>query len=198
MSTLSSPACTADELLTMPDGDLYELVNGRLMERATSATSSWVAGETYRRLANFAVDSETGWAFPEGTSYQCFPWDPGRVRRADASFIGKGRFPDDEIPDVGHLPIPPDLAAEVVSPHDSFYEVDQKVEDFLEAGVRLVWVISPERHSVQVYRPGVQATRRLHGDDELDGEDVLPGFRCKVSDLFPKPVPAARLDGRPQ
>jgi Uma2 family endonuclease len=186
MSTAERAVCTPEELLEMTDGDLYELVDGQLVERKMSALSSWVAGETYGRIRDYLRDTgRGGWAFPEGTSYQCFAWDPGAVRRADASYVAAGRFDNDEVPEQGHLRIAPDLAAEVVSPHDSFNEVDQKVEDFLEAGVRLVWVISPETRSVQIYRAGEQATRRLHADDELDAEDILPGFRCKVSDLFP-------------
>jgi len=197
MSTAERAVCTPEQLLELSDGDLYELIDGQLVERKMSVLSSWVAGETYGRIRDFLRDTgQGGWAFPEGTSYQCFPWDAGAVRRADASYIAPGRFDNDEVPEQGHLRIAPDLAAEVVSPHDSFNEVDQKVEDFLEAGVRLVWVISPETQSVQVYRPGVQATRRLHGDDELDGEDVLSGFRCKVSELFPSRATVADRDAR--
>jgi Uma2 family endonuclease len=195
MSTVERVVCNPDELLELPDGDLYELVDGELVERKMSVLSSWVAGETYGRIRDYLRNSgRGGWAFPEGTSYQCFPWDPGAVGRADASYIAPGRFDNDEVPEQGHLRIAPDLAAEVVSPHDSHSEVDHKVADYLEAGVHLVWVINPQTQSVHVYRPGAPDASRLSADDELDGEDVLPGFRCKVSDLFPGRVSSAAPD----
>jgi Uma2 family endonuclease len=57
------------------------------------------------------------------------------------------------------------------------------VEEYLRVGVKLVWVISPESRTVRVHRPDSSDTR-LHEDDELTGEDVIPGFRCRVGDLF--------------
>jgi Uma2 family endonuclease len=69
------------------------------------------------------------------------------------------------------------------------YEVDQEVDDYLAAGVRLVWMVNPERRTVWVYRVD-GPVRFLREPDELSGEDVLPGFRCLVSELFP-PMPAA-------
>jgi Uma2 family endonuclease len=77
----------------------------------------------------------------------------------------------------------PDLVAEVVSPSDTFSSVAEKVEDWLKAGVRLVWVIDPATQTVRVYRTG-QPTQVLREQDTLSGEDVLPGFACKVSELF--------------
>lgn len=191
MSTVTITEYTAEDLLRMPDGDLYELVDGQLVERKFAATSSWVAGEIHRRLGNHVNEQNLGWAFPEGTSYQCFAVEPERVRKPDASFVAAGRFDNDLPPEEGHVRIPPDLAVEVVSPNDSYFEVDQKVEEFLEAGVRLVWVINPETRTAKVYRPGEQAVAHLHANDELSGEDVLPGFRCRVGDLFPRKLASA-------
>ena len=82
------------------------------------------------------------------------------------------------------LRIPPDLVVEVISPHDLAEAVDTKVEEYLRAGVRLVWVVHPVAQVVQIYRSnGSLEGRRVH--QELDGEDVLPGFLCPVRDLFP-------------
>jgi Uma2 family endonuclease len=86
----------------------------------------------------------------------------------------------------GHIRLAPDLAGEVVSPNDLAYEIDEKVEEFLAAGTTLVWVINPATRTVRAHRadrPGVT----LRADDELTGEDVPPGFRCNVADLFPPP-----------
>src|SRR5947208_12087963 len=108
---------TPEDLLTMPDGEHYELVNGELVEKRMGTKSSWIAGEVQRRLGNFIETSRAGWVLPAEASYQCFPDDPKRVRRPDVSFIRRGRLPGEELPE-GHTPIPPDLAVEVVSPND--------------------------------------------------------------------------------
>ena len=93
-----------------------------------------------------------------------------------------GRFPNERVPK-GYIRIPPDLAVEVVSPNDLADHMDFKVEEYLEAGVSLVWVISPNAETVTVHRADGSVTK-LHNTDELSGETLLSGFRCKVSDLF--------------
>lgn len=190
MSTIATNIqCSPEELLTLPDGDVYELIGGELVERKMGAKSSYIAGQTYHRMEDFCRSNSLGWVFPEGTSFQCFPDDPRKVRRADASHIRFGRLPGEQPPE-GHIRIAPDLAVEVVSPNDLAYDVDGKVEDYLEAGVRLVWVVNPATRTVRVHRPdGPGAT--LRADDELTGDDVLPGFRRPVRDLFllPQPTP---------
>jgi Uma2 family endonuclease len=178
-----------EELLTRPDGDAYELVGGELVERKMGARSSFIAGRIFANLDRFCDDQRLGWVFPEGTSFQCFPDDRDKVRRADVSFIRFGRLPR-ELPPEGHIRIAPDLAVEVVSPNDLAYDVDGKVEDYLQAGVQLVWVVNPVTRTVRVHHPnGPGAT--LRADGELTGGDVLPGFRCPIRDLFLLPQPAA-------
>ena len=128
MSTVAtSIQYSPDELLTLPDGDAYELVGGELMERKMGARSSFIAGEIHYRLKDHCRSRRLGWVFPEGTSFQCFPHDPDKVRRADVSFIRFGRLAREQLPE-GHLRTVPDLAVEVVSPHDLAYDVDSKVE----------------------------------------------------------------------
>jgi Uma2 family endonuclease len=183
MSTLATKARhTPEELLTMPDGDRYELVNGNLVERNMGARSSFVAGEVFAILRDFCRTNRLGWVLPEGTSYQCFPDDPDKVRRADVSFIRLGRLPGEELPG-GHIRIHPDLVVEVVSPNDLAYEIDAKVEEFLEAGVSQVWVVNPQTRTVRVHRAGLPGAN-LRGDGELTGDDVVPGFRCRITELF--------------
>lgn len=81
------------------------------------------------------------------------------------------------------FPAAPDLAVEVLSPFDTVYEVNEKVEEWLKAGVRLLWTINSKRRTVTVYR-SLTAVIMLTEQDELDGEDVLPGFRLRVADVF--------------
>ena len=177
-----------EELLTRPDGDAYELVGGELVGRKMGAKSSFIAGQVYHRIESFCRSQCLGWAFPEGTSFQCFPDDPDKVRRADVSFIRFGRLPKEQPPE-GHIRLAPDLVVEVVSPNDLAYDVDSKVEDYLQAGVRLVWVVNPMTRTVRVHRPDGPGAM-LRADDELTGGEVLPGFRCLIRELFILPQPA--------
>ena len=174
---------TPEDLLTMPDGDHYELVDGKLVETTMGAKSSWIAGELHGLIRNFNAETRLGWTLPAETSFQCFAEDPTRVRRPDTAFIRFGRLPDEELPD-GHIRIVPDLVVEVVSPNDLHDAVVIKVNEYLRAGVRLVWVVSPKSRQVEVLRAD-KSVSTLSEPDELDGEDVLPGFRCRISDFFP-------------
>jgi Uma2 family endonuclease len=183
MSTVAQTTFTPDDLLKMPDGDTYELVNGQLVEQAMGAKAGWVSGQIYTLLNLHAKQHDAGWAFPDGTSIQCFPDDPNKVRRPDTCLVARGRFQNDEVPE-GHILIPPDLAVEVVSPNDSYYDVEAKVGEYLDAGVKLVWVINPANRTVKVYRAEGDVSH-LDEKDQLSGEDVLRGFVCRVGDLFP-------------
>ena len=190
---------TPEDLLSMPDGKNYELVDGRLEERDMGAESSWIEGWIYFQLMMFCEEHRLGRVWPSSNGYQCFPHAPGRVRRPDVSFIRAGRLPGDELPK-GHVRIAPDLAVEVVSPRDLALELDEKLEDYQKAGVRLVWVVYPESRTVTIYRADGSVSR-LHQDDVLSGEDVIPGFRCEVRSLSSRPrdrgeerPPEPRLD----
>jgi Uma2 family endonuclease len=180
---LTEPRYSPEDLLSMADGDRFELVDGKLVERPMSTWSSFVAGRILIHFGIFNLQKELVWAFPEGTSYQCFPRDPNLVRKADCSLIARHRMSAEQIQGPGHLRIAPDLAVEVVSPNDVVYDLDQKILDYLAAGVRLVWVINPETRTVRIHRAD-SSVSQLRESDELDGEDVLPGFRLPVRNLF--------------
>lgn len=152
----------------------------------------WIGGELFWLIRAYCRDHQLGWVFPNDTGFQGFPESPRTVRKPDVSFVRFGRFPGEQLPP-GWARLAPDLAAEVISPNDLYEEVDQKIEEYLRAGVRRVWVVVPQTRLVRVYRPDGTSVR-LGEDDELDGEDVLPGFRCRVRDLFPQP-PAAPANG---
>jgi Uma2 family endonuclease len=187
MSTaVSKPGITPDELLKTPDGDRYELVDGHLVERDMGSRSAYLGGRLFRLIANFCEDHRLGWVMPADTGYQCFRDDRNRLRRPDVSFIRLGRLPNEQVSD-GYITIPPDLVVEILSPHDLAYETDRKVEEYLAAGVPLVWVVNPETRAIIVHR-GDGTLQRLREADELNGENVLPGFRCQVGELFTTPA----------
>jgi Uma2 family endonuclease len=136
-------------------------------------------------LGRFCTQNRLGWPLESEASYQCFPNKPRKVRRCDFSIILRGRLEDEVLPD-GHVKIRPDLAVEVISPNDQWYEVEEKNLEYLSLGVLLLWVINPASRTLWVYRP--DGTARLCREaDEATCEEVLPGFRCRVSDLLPPP-----------
>ncbi len=104
--------------------------------------SSGVGGELLALLVQYCNQNRLGRALPADSGYQCFPHDPGLVRKADVSFIRKDRIPGGRLPKEW-AKFPPDLAVEVVSPNDSAEEVEEKLSDYRKASVPLVWVIYP-------------------------------------------------------
>jgi Uma2 family endonuclease len=111
-----------------------------------------------------------------------FERNPDTVRAPDVAVIRTERIPPEGLP-AGYVPFPPDLAVEVVSPGDTAAEVEEKVEEWLRFGARAVWVAYPTGPRLAVHRAD-GSTQRLGPDDEVDGGDVLPGFRMQVRDLF--------------
>lgn len=180
MSTITPGPITPDDLLVMPGGDRYELVDGHLVERTMGSWAGFVAGQLFAQIVQHKSGKKLGLLLNSDVTYQCFAGNV--VRMPDLSFIRTGRLPEDRVP-VGHIKIPPDLAVEVVSPTDIQYDVDNKVAMYLEAGVKLVWVINPETRVVIIYRADGSIAGAREGGD-LDGEDAVPGFCCRVADLF--------------
>ena len=175
---------TPDDLLRLPENVQFELVDGQLVERNMSQESSWIAGELHRLLANYCHATSVGWAFPADAGYQCFPDDPLKVRKPDASFVRAETIARHGLP-AGYARYVPDLAVEVVSPNDTIEALSEKIEEYFAAGVRLIWVVDPLGRKISVYRPDGRGVI-LSANDTLDGEDVVPGFSSQIGDLFKK------------
>jgi Uma2 family endonuclease len=180
---------TPEELLAMPEGERYELVDGVPVEKTMSLLSSRVEMTLGRILDAYSVEKDLGWVLGPTCGYRCFAWKPGKVRRPDASFIARDRLPSEEHWSEGYFTIPPDLAVEITSPHEEVGDLEEKIEAYFRAGVRLIWVIHPEVRAIQVIRADGSGLRIRPGG-ELSGEDVVPGFRCPVDALFPAARPA--------
>jgi Uma2 family endonuclease len=171
-----------DDLLRMPEGDSFELVDGRAVEKPMGAESDRIALRLGGRMDSHCERTVSGYIFGSATGYRCYPDRPRLVRKPDASFVAKGRFPNEVVPK-GDISIAPDLVVEVVSPNDLYEEIEPKVIEYIRAGIRMVWVISPTAKTVLVRRPNKTCTA-LDVNDTLSGEDVLPGFACSVAELF--------------
>jgi Uma2 family endonuclease len=181
MSTMTP--VTAEQLLRMPDdGYRYELIAGELR---MMSPGGWrhgdVGGWLHGRMATHIQMHRLGKLFMAETGF-LLSRDPDTVRAPDIAFIHKDHLPP-YLPEDAFWPGAPDLAVEVVSPGDTYREVDEKAKVWLSAGTRLVWVVNPLLRTVSVYR-SVGDIATLTEKDALTGEDVLPGFGCRVSEIF--------------
>lgn len=172
------------EQLSGEDEYRIELVEGRLVrEPRPNAEHSWIAIELAARIRECVRKKHLGITL--GEAGFLLADDPPTVRGPDISFIARENLP------LGGFPrpfwtVPPDLAVEIVSPSNTRAEIREKVLEYLDAGSRLVWVVDPRGHSVTAYRSRTEV-RVLKSDDMLDGDDVLPGFRLRVADVFTPP-----------
>ena len=107
---------------------------------------------------------------------------PLTVRRPDVMYLRKERVPANWA--LESYRAVPDLVVEVISPNDLAPELEAKVAGYLDAGVRIVWVVDPEQRIVRIHRAD-GSIGWLRENDALSGDDVLPGFTCPVRELFP-------------
>ncbi len=166
-----------------------ELVDGEMLERKMGWESELFASNLLIVLGTYCREHRCGTVNGSNASYQCFesayPNDRIRVRKPDVSFIAAGRIPKGQAPK-GHCSLVPDLCVEVVSPHDTYSEIEGKISDYLKAGVRLIWVVDPPSKTIRVIRSD-RSCAILTLEDSLSGDDVIPGFECSVQAVFEEP-----------
>ena len=174
---------TAEQLLNLSAaGKRCELIKGVLVEMApTGGRHGRVALRIGRYLGNFVGERDLGEVFAAETGFR-LARDPDTVLAPDVAFVSRARLPAGELPE-GFPELAPDLVVEVVSPNDTAAAVQQKMERWLRAGVRMAWVVYPDTRSVAVYE-SVTQVRLFSAEEELVGDPVLPGFTCHVSELF--------------
>ncbi|MEK6299937.1 MAG: Uma2 family endonuclease [Acidobacteriota bacterium] len=184
MSTIAR-FITEDELLRMPRGSRYELIEGELREMSPTGYEHGKATGRFQGFLSVHVRSnDLGDVLAAGTGFVIARTADGRatVLAPDVSFVAKGRIPADA-DTRRYLELAPDLVVETLSPSDTAREVAEKAAMWLKAGVRVVLTLDPDSRSVKVHRSPNDALSLSNGD-ELDLDDVVPGFRCRVSDIF--------------
>jgi Uma2 family endonuclease len=177
-----SDVLTAEDLerVNIP-GKWTELIRGRLVVREPPGTyHGRISANLLFLMAGHVRANELGAVFSQDTGFKIAA-DPDTVRAPDVAFLRSEQTA--QIRRRGYTFVAPDLAAEVLSPDDRPGEVLSKVGDWLDAGVKIVWVIDPDRMQARVYRANGTLTI-VASDGALDGEDVLPGFSCLLSDVF--------------
>lgn len=167
----------------LPSGPaLYELDNGRLIAMSPPGNRH-AQIEARLTAALFNLCSEKGFGEVRcGEVGIVLRRAPDRVVGADVAFLSKARLPIRESPE-GYLETIPDLVVEIMSRRDTRAYLERKTADYLQSGVRVIWVIDPERREAVEHRPGA-APRTIAAGEELLAEDVLPGLRVPLSELL--------------
>lgn len=180
---INEKVMTADDLLNLPDdGMRHELIRGELRTMPPTGLGHGDHESVFDgSLGPFVRSRKLGRVFSGDPGF-ILESDPDTVRAPDVAFIRRERLAETGVP-AGYYRGAPDLAVEVISPNDRYGEVDDKVAQWLEHGVRIVFVVNPRWQTVDVHRPGFPP-RHLTIDDTLSGEDVVPGWTLAVRDLF--------------
>jgi len=175
---------SVDELLELPDGGMrHELVDGELITMVPPGSEHGrVAMRIGVLLTNHVAQTRSGETLAAETGF-ILSRDPDTVRAPDAAFVSRERFVAiGSTPN--YWPEAPDFAAEVVSPSDSFTEVQTKAIAWLDAGTKAVLVVDPQQRTATVYR-GRDAVTVHREHDQIDLGNAVPGWRLVVAELFP-------------
>jgi Uma2 family endonuclease len=172
---------TIDEIERLPEDETFELLRGEPLPMSPVSLAHLVmTAVLIEALRSFVRQRRLG--IVGGEAGFVLPTEPEVLLAPDIAFVRRDRLPPRSAWD-GFPRLAPDLAVEVVSPRETASEVNDKTLSYLDAGVRLVWVVDPKPRFVAAYTPDGVA-RILREGDEIDGGDVLPGFSLPVAALF--------------
>ena len=176
---------TADDLFHSPDdGYRYELVRGVLRQMTPAgARHGAVAMKVAVAIENHVGAHRLGTVLAADTGF-VLSRGPDTVLAPDVAFVRQERIPATGMP-VSFWEGAPDLAVEVLSPGDSWREARDKAATWLDAGARAVWLVDPRSRTIERYQPG-RAVQLLSALDVVEEEDVLPGFRLALAEVFPE------------
>ena len=173
---------TGEELLQHPEWGPCELIRGKVVPVCRPNSEHGVLmTELAARLWNHVKDKKLGKVF-SGDSGVYLERNPDTVRGPDVFYLRAERLPDGRVPEQ-YMEVAPDLCVEIISPNDTWSDMNEKVDMYFAAGVALVWVIDPRTRKAHVYKHGRDA-RIIPSGGALSGEDILPNFTLKLEDLF--------------
>jgi Uma2 family endonuclease len=184
MTPTATKLITAEEFARMPnpeDGSQQELVRGEIV---TMPPPGFLHGKVQKNVCFILESFNRSKRMGHVTVESGVPTtrSPDTVRGPDVAYWSYEKIPSGSIPD-GWAEVPPDLCVEVLSPNDTQKKTNEKVREYLQRGVRMVWVVHPENRTVVVFRKSNQGWLLIE-DATINGEDVLPGFQCLVSEFF--------------
>ncbi len=162
----------------------YELVDGKLVKKfMPGGEHGTIARRINKRVNLLDPDDQLGLMYFDTTFNVGSGWMP----IPDLAYIKAGHIP--AITQKA-LKCVPDLVVEIHSPSDLRSKAEReaterKIRDWQAVGVPLIWAINPEKKIVEVYHADQpQPVQQLGPNDELDGEDIIPGFKLKLGELF--------------
>jgi Uma2 family endonuclease len=184
---------TVEDLASFPDdGKRRELVDGRIVEwDVTTLRHGFLTALLVEMLSSFVRQRRLGLIATTDALIRIFG-SAYHARGGDIAFFARGRLPENL--DAAAADVAPDFVVEVLSPSDQADEVQRKIHDWLQAGVRMLWYVDPATGITAIYRPdggGVIGPKEL-----LDGGSVLPGFTLRMQDLLDE-LGAVQHPGRP-
>ena len=184
MTTTAPKLLTADDLLRLHSEGVHgELIRGELHETMPPGEQhGTIMADLTIMIGAFVKQHRLG-RVTAGDAGVWIERDPDTVRGPDIAFFSTERMQAGP-PLPGYSVIIPDLVVEIVSPSDKSLEVYDKARMWISHGVRMVWVVQPESRTVEVHRSDV-GVEVVAGEGELVGGDVLPGFSCPISEIFP-------------
>jgi Uma2 family endonuclease len=169
----------------LDDENHYEIVNGQRVELPPmSILANRVTNNIHIQLGYHLLGNPVGEALMEALFHLPLPVD--RNRRPDVAFVSAkaiAQAPPQPGSDNAWAVLP-DLMVEVVSPHDIAEEIIEKINEYFEAGCKLVWIVYPTQRFIYVYE-SPRKVSVLGEADELNGGVVLPDFRIRIGALFP-------------
>ncbi|HXV99941.1 MAG TPA: Uma2 family endonuclease [Anaerolineae bacterium] len=172
---------TGEELAAMGNLGRCELIEGRIVSMApTGDEHGGIEIKIGGKLDVFATTHKLG-KVRVGEVGVYTHRNPDTVRGADALFISNERYAQKKSP--SFLDVAPELVVEILSPNDSWSDVTQKLREYLAIGVQLVWVVDPRARIIYAYR-SMTEVREFTENDDLPGDEILPGFLVKVAELF--------------
>ncbi len=169
---------TATPQLAFDDDLDYEIVDGQKEVKMAGARHGRIGARLIFKLEGYLEQNPIGGVYISNTTFQI----GASERMPDVSFVSAARIPEEGMPS-SKWEIPPDLAVEVISPNDVWEKVNDKVREYFAAGVQQVWLVSQQGQQVMIYDSPTQI-RVVTADEDLTSETLLPGFKCRVADLF--------------
>ncbi len=176
-TTTAKRKMTEEEFMRLPnDGRKYELVDGEAKEVPAGFEHDVIVMRIGFLMYPFA--QKVGYLAASSAGFRMVT---GNIRSPDVSLVLYERLPEGKVPE-GFMDGAPDLAIEVISPNEDWAEMERKIGEYFASGAKEIWLIDPDKRTLTVYK-SPSNIHTFHADDEIE-TNLLPGFRCKVSELL--------------
>ena len=182
--TAAAPPVTLEEYAALPKHPRYELVEGALVKLMTASREhERTAARVTRYMDTHADQYDLGEVYTSNRGYVTGPDSPATSRMPDVSFVSAARLNEPDLAGMLYNGAP-DLAVEILSESNTPAQIAQKIEEYLNAGGKAVWVLDIDARTPTVHTAAAPPLT-LTDADTIDGGDYLPGFACPVADLLP-------------